>query len=62
MFATRSLLRDLLIEIDIDAVCRLGTGHTRYFAPDPREMSQIIVQDVRPPRASSKSHADPRVV
>lgn len=47
------------IETDIDISCQQGTGYNRSFTVDSKEMSQIIVQDVRPPRTSSGSLEDP---
>ena len=37
----------MVIEIDIDASCRLGTGFTRYPGMGTGEMPPIVVQDMR---------------
>jgi len=39
-----------------------GTGEDRSFAIDPKEMSQIVIQDVWPPRDSSENLEDPRLL
>jgi len=39
----------VLIETDIDMFYQPGAGQTRPFATGPRELSQIVVQNVRPP-------------
>ena len=49
--------------IDTDAYCRLlGTGYARAFTRDPKEMSQVVVQDMRPPRTSPKSLEDSQLL
>ena len=47
--------RVLLVEIDIGTFCRPGIRQARSFVTDPKEMSQIVVQDVRPLRTSSEN-------
>jgi hypothetical protein len=56
------IIANLLIESDIDTFRRLGTGRGRSFAVDTEEMSQIIIQDVWPPRTSSENLDDPRAM
>ena len=51
-----------MIEIDIDTFCRLGTGKARSSAMDPKDMSQIVVQDMWPPRAPSEGPEDPHLL
>ena len=48
-----------LIDVGIYTFCRLGTGWDRPFVTDPKEMPQIVIQGVSPPRTSSESLEDP---
>lgn len=50
---------NILAEIDIDTSRRLGTGSPRHPTTDPKEMPEIVVQDVRPPRTSPEGLEDP---
>ena len=53
------IVTNLLIETDIDAFRRPGTGRARPFVVDPKEMYQIVIQDVWPLRTPPKNFSDP---
>lgn len=56
------IIANPLTGTDIGTLCRLGSGQARSFVTDPGEMSQIVVQDVWPPRAPSKRLEDPHLL
>ena len=49
-------------ETDTNTFYRPGARLARSSATNPGEMSQIVIQDVRSPRASSEGHEGPRSV